>query len=108
MQSLECRAADPTHCPVAPQLVSGPVLWSADEDKLLHAIVHEFGSNWSLVCDVLASSTALQGIARPARQVKERYKEIQVRHRPCHVLTAACVGATSDCTRLWHLDKPRG
>ena len=60
------------------QVVSGPVLWSPDEDKLLHAIVHEFGSNWSLVCDVLASSTALQGIARNWRQCKDRYKEIQV------------------------------
>ena len=54
------------------------MLWSPDEDKLLHAIVHEFGSNWSLVCDVLASSTALQGIARNWRQCKDRYKEIQV------------------------------
>lgn len=61
------------------QVVSGPVLWTPDEDKLLHAIVHEFGSNWSLVCDVLASSTALQGIARNWRQCKDRFKEIQVR-----------------------------
>jgi len=70
---------DPTIDCYAMQVVSGPVLWSPDEDKLLHAIVHEFGSNWSLVCDVLASSTALQGIARNWRQCKDRYKEIQVR-----------------------------
>ena len=63
-------------------MISGPVLWSPDEDKLLNAIVHEFGSNWSLVCDVLASSTAMQGIARNCRQCKDRYKEIQV--RPAH------------------------
>ena len=55
------------------------MLWTAEEDKLLHAIVHEFGGNWALVADVMGSSTALQGIARSRTACKDRYKEIQVR-----------------------------
>ena len=38
--------------------------WSEAEDRLLCAIVHEFGSNWFLVADVLSASCAMQGICR--------------------------------------------
>ena len=44
---------------------SGPSMpWTDAEDRLLCAIVHEFGSNWFLVADVLSASCAMQGIYR--------------------------------------------
>ena len=65
------------------QALGGPVLWSAGEDKLLFAIIHEFGENWALVADVLGSSSSLQGVSRSRSQCRERSREIKVRrHLP--------------------------
>lgn len=57
--------------------LGGQVLpWTVQEDRLLCAVVHEFGSNWLLVADVLASSTHLQGIYRKPKQCAERFKQL--------------------------------
>ena len=56
------------------------MLWSPGEDKLLFAIIHEFGENWALLADVLGSSSSLQGVCRSRLQCKERSKEIKVRN----------------------------
>ncbi len=59
--------------------LGGQVLpWTVQEDRLLCAVVHEFGSNWLLVADVLASSTHLQGIYRKPKQCAERFKQLSV------------------------------
>ena len=68
-----------------PQTLNGPVLWSPAEDKLLFAIVHEFGDNWALVADVLGSSSSLQGLCRSRVQCRERSIEIKVCAAACSV-----------------------
>eukprot|EP00955_Chlamydomonas_euryale_P003131 33158-Chlamydomonas_euryale.AAC.1 len=37
------------------------VQWSALDDRVLAAVVTEFGVNWSLVADVLRAATAMSG-----------------------------------------------
>lgn len=53
--------------------------WSAEEERLLCAIVHEFGSNWYLVADVLAASCSMQGIYRSPGNCRYRFRAITVR-----------------------------
>mmetsp|Transcript_12681 Transcript_12681/g.32615 ORF Transcript_12681/g.32615 Transcript_12681/m.32615 type:complete len:876 (-) Transcript_12681:141-2768(-) len=52
------------------------IAWTAQEDQLLFAIVHEFGANWVLVADVLSSGSALQGVFRRPDQCKSRWKAL--------------------------------
>ncbi len=53
--------------------------WSDAEDRLLCAIVHEFGSNWFLVADVLSASCAMQGIYRSPTTCRYRFRNLTVR-----------------------------
>ncbi len=53
--------------------------WSEAEDRLLCAIVHEFGSNWFLVADVLSASCAMQGICRSPHTCRYRFRSLTVR-----------------------------
>ncbi|CAL8472359.1 g11902 [Coccomyxa elongata] len=50
--------------------------WSPEEERLLCAIVHEFGSNWFLVADVLATSCSMQGIYRSPGSCRYRFRAI--------------------------------
>ena len=52
--------------------------WSDAEDRLLCAIVHEFGSNWFLVADVLSASCAMQGIYRSPTTCRYRFRNLTV------------------------------
>lgn len=62
--------------------------WSEAEDRLLCAIVHEFGSNWFLVADVLSASCAMQGIYRSPTTCRYRFRNLTVScyGPPCSVL----------------------
>lgn len=53
--------------------------WTSDEERLLCAIVHEFGSNWYLVADVLAASCSMQGIYRSPYNCRQKFRAITVR-----------------------------
>jgi hypothetical protein len=53
-----------------------PIPWSEAEDRLLCAIVHEFGSNWYLVADVLSSSCTMQGIYRSPGTCRYRFRSL--------------------------------
>ena len=53
--------------------------WSDAEDRLLYAIVHEFGSNWFRVADVLSASCAMQGIYRSPTTCRYRFRNLTVR-----------------------------
>ncbi|CAL5224932.1 g7701 [Coccomyxa viridis] len=54
--------------------------WSDAEDRLLCAIVHEFGSNWFLVADVLSASCAMQGIYRSPTTCRYRFRNLTATH----------------------------
>ena len=60
-------------------LQNGGVEWEAFEEELLAAVVHEFGTNWQLVADVLAGASALSGFLRTAKACRDRYNELKVR-----------------------------
>ena len=53
--------------------------WSEAEDRLLAAVVHEFGSNWVLVADVLSASCAMQGVCRSPRACRHRFRSLTAR-----------------------------
>ena len=79
--------------------LGGQVLpWTVQEDRLLCAVVHEFGSNWLLVADVLASSTHLQGIYRKPKQCAERFKQLSV--------SGQCIPTSSPCEPTKLCDMP--
>ena len=48
--------------------------WTTAEDQLLCSIVHEFGTNWTLISDVLSSCLSLRGVFRRADQCKARFR----------------------------------
>ncbi|KAK9905730.1 hypothetical protein WJX75_005313 [Coccomyxa subellipsoidea] len=50
--------------------------WTSEEERLLCAIVHEFGSNWYLVADVLAASCSMQGIYRSPYNCRQKFRAI--------------------------------
>ena len=50
--------------------------WTAVEDALLCAIVHEFGSNWGLITDVFAASAPFKGTYRRAEQCRWRFQQL--------------------------------
>lgn len=60
--------------------------WSPEEERLLCAIVHEFGSNWFLVADVLAASCSMQGIYRSPHNCRQRFRAITVGASHCCTL----------------------
>ena len=63
---------------------SGPSMpWTDAEDRLLCAIVHEFGSNWFLVADVLSASCAMQGIYRSPTTCRYRFRNLTVSLAAC-------------------------
>ena len=64
---------------------SGPSMpWTDAEDRLLCAIVHEFGSNWFLVADVLSASCAMQGIYRSPTTCRYRFRNLTVSLAACN------------------------
>ncbi|KAK8568847.1 hypothetical protein V6N13_106729 [Hibiscus sabdariffa] len=63
--------------------VPSPDSWLAQEDAILCAVVHEYGSNWSLVSDALYSMTAggfYRGRYRHPAHCCERFRELIQRH----------------------------
>ena len=54
----------------------GEVPWTVAEDQVLCAIVHEFGSNWAIVADVLGSTYTIRGIYRRPHSCRQRFKWI--------------------------------
>jgi len=71
--------------------------WSDAEDRLLCAIVHEFGSNWFLVADVLSASCAMQGIYRSPTTCRYRFRNLTVSPYSCvwaanHLQITKCLG----------------
>jgi hypothetical protein len=50
--------------------------WMIAEDQALLAIVHEFGSNWGVVADVLACTYALKDVYRRPHACRQRFKWI--------------------------------
>lgn len=56
--------------------VGGVVPWTMTEDQLLLAIVHEFGSNWALVSDVLSASTPFKGTFRRSDLCQHRFQQL--------------------------------
>ena len=68
--------------------------WSEAEDRLLCAIVHEFGSNWFLVADVLSGSCAMQGIYRSPHTCRYRFRSLTVRAPCTGLLGPPCVSSS--------------
>lgn len=66
------------HAPQLPVVQGAPLNWATDEDHLLCAIVNEFGVNWSLVSDVMSSTTALQAIWRRQEFCRTRFQQLSV------------------------------
>ncbi|KAE8691249.1 Protein PHOTOPERIOD-INDEPENDENT EARLY FLOWERING 1 [Hibiscus syriacus] len=63
--------------------VPSPDSWLAQEDAILCAVVHEYGSNWNLVSDALYSMTAggfYRGRYRHPVHCCERFRELIQRH----------------------------
>ena len=56
--------------------------WSSGEEMLLCAVVHEFGSNWALVADVLAASASMSGVFRPRDACRFRFRTLTVHVEP--------------------------
>ncbi|MQL86425.1 hypothetical protein Taro_018948 [Colocasia esculenta] len=59
--------------------IPSPDSWSSQEDAILCAVVHEYGTNWSLVSDALYSMTAggfYRGRFRHAFHCCERFREL--------------------------------
>ena len=50
--------------------------WTASEDALLCAIVHEFGSNWALVADAFGASASLKGSYRRPELCRWRFQQL--------------------------------
>ena len=50
--------------------------WTATEDALLCAIVHEFGSNWALVADAFGASASLKGSYRRPELCRWRFQQL--------------------------------
>ncbi len=71
--------------------------WSPEEERLLCAIVHEFGSNWFLVADVLATSCAMQGIYRSPGSCRYRFRAITVSVALCLVVSRHAFKGMSQC-----------
>lgn len=57
----------------------GLLPWTQAEDNLLCSIIHEFGTNWRLVADILSTSCAMSGIFRNSGQCCGRFQELAVR-----------------------------
>ena len=53
------------------------VPWTKADEQMLLAIVHEFGSNWQLVADVVNSGYAIKGVYRRPEQCKMRFRVLQ-------------------------------
>ncbi|CAM8976130.1 unnamed protein product [Rhodiola kirilowii] len=63
--------------------VPAPDAWQAQEDAVLCAVVHEYGTNWSLVSDTLYGMTAggfYRGRYRHPVHCCERYRELIQKH----------------------------
>ena len=50
--------------------------WTPADDVLLCAVVHEFGSNWALVGDVLTGSAGLRGAVRGGGACRARFRAL--------------------------------
>ncbi|XP_073067062.1 protein PHOTOPERIOD-INDEPENDENT EARLY FLOWERING 1-like isoform X1 [Primulina eburnea] len=60
-----------------------PDLWSTREDAVLCAVVHEYGPNWNLACDILYGMTAggfYRGRIRHPVHCCERFRELIQRY----------------------------
>lgn len=53
--------------------------WSQAEDALLSAIVFEFGANWSLVSDIMSSTTEILGVYRRPDSCQAHFRQNLVR-----------------------------
>jgi hypothetical protein len=53
--------------------------WSTIKDQSLVVLVHDVGTNWELVSDIINSSLQLKGIFRKPIDCKERHKCIMER-----------------------------
>eukprot|EP00884_Botryococcus_braunii_P008083 jgi/Botrbrau1/17276/Bobra.0015s0034.2 len=60
----------------ASNMPSGREEWPLEREQLLTATVHEFGSNWRLVSDVMNCSLHLHGIHLSDTACKARFKDI--------------------------------
>mmetsp|Transcript_39746 Transcript_39746/g.112786 ORF Transcript_39746/g.112786 Transcript_39746/m.112786 type:complete len:1021 (+) Transcript_39746:660-3722(+) len=58
-------------------MIAGDMIeWTAQEDQLLCAIVHEFGQNWALVADVFSKASPVPGVYRKSEHCKLRHRTL--------------------------------